>query len=322
MDKPLKLYLPESGTNFGVKGFNKSSRVESWSTMINASNSCELCSMELSCDECCSFCQAIEQHKSQFCMECLQENDDFVLDDMTLENFTMNYHINRSNGRYSMRSESKRQTDFFNRLRRFSWNSLFGSRKKINGSRLWNRIRSSTRLRGSKRYIQNKSRIFLPKGVDVDRKKNLYDEHYLKMPGMGSMPKINYYHEMDNEKKTDMDSKEFLRNNEMRMNHKLASMAKSNPVLEQKGRKLPEEHRKNIALSKALLTTDLDHDDQWTNDLPKNVDLIKPFFISHPGKLSNKHQDYQIDTKVVELGLNGISISSDSGLYSIKSYSH
>lgn len=316
-DKPLKLYLSENGTNFGVKGFNKSSRVESWSTMINASNSCELCSMELSCDECCSFCQAIEQHKSQFCLECLQENDDFVLDDMTLENFSMNYHINRSNGRYSMRSESKRHSDFFHRLRRFSWNSLFGSRKKINGSRLWNRIRNSTRLRGSKRYIQNKSRIFLPRSIDVE-KKNLYDEHYLKMPVMESMSKINY-HEINNEKGVDIDNKNLSPNGDVKLNHKL--MTKSNPVLEQKGRKLEktsnEEQRKNIAMGKALLTTDLDNDEQWSNDSPKNVDLIKPFFISHPGKMSNKHHDYQLDAKIVELGLNGISISSDSGLYQI-----
>lgn len=275
----MKLYLPKeqnnnnnNSANLGVKGFSKSSRVETWSTMIaaaasasssNVAECCDLCQMELeNCDKCCSFCQAIEQHKRKFRIEFQCENDDIgfknnnmtttidddiILDDMTLKNFHTNFNNNNDNSSYAFTNNNKERLliqstestnnnnqrlpppqrcpsdpTFFSRIRRLSWHSIFGSsRKKSNRYRLWNRLRTgSQRLRGSRRYFQNKSRIFLPQSQNVSNNtypsndhqhcqqkskengpKNFdnryyYDEHYLKPPidQQHRIRQINNYH--------------------------------------------------------------------------------------------------------------------------------
>lgn len=101
LDPPVVLYLPES-SNVGVKCFNKSTSVDKWSTMIasngstNSREDCELCSMEVNCEECCNLCQSMESDPTQQqqqqqhlqCPDCMIDHDDIVLDDSILQNFS------------------------------------------------------------------------------------------------------------------------------------------------------------------------------------------------------------------------------------------
>ncbi|KPM03474.1 hypothetical protein QR98_0019060 [Sarcoptes scabiei] len=204
--KPLKLYLPNDNINvLGVKGFNRNSRVDCWSTIVanslteqslhntrqpSASSSspstssssaislsCRECQMELiDCDECCSFCLAIELYKKKFCDECNRNdpdnsqrisassdlNDDFILDEDCLANFKMSPSI-------SMMNEKNDETrdkigSLLHRIgKRFKWNSWWWNTRssKLNGTYLLKRLRAgSQRLRGSKRFRASRKQKF------------------------------------------------------------------------------------------------------------------------------------------------------------------
>lgn len=340
----MKVYLPDNG-NFGVKCFNKSTPVQNWSTMASngannpIENPCEICRVIENCEECCSFCQAIEMQSRQSCPDC---SNDILLDESTMRIF----HDNGSHGRTRMPKSSKKDhkskqrtengseanigknshflpVSLFDRIRRLTLRSLLTPRKGITRSRLWTRIRTgSQRLKGSKRIARTRnylkepiSRIFLPTGSVPEENHEIrdYSEQYLNSPTKNGKEEslavvnreaLNKVQQLDsNQTSGEIRSSEtkaiYSKTNKQSM---LAIPSNTNKVY------TPPELLNNTTATKSVLPTER-HKQPKSNE-PTAVPSIKPFFISHPTKANNMDNG---EVRITELNGQVLSMSSDSG---------
>lgn len=348
-DPTVVLYLPE-GSNVGVKCFNKSSSVNQWSTMASCNlasstptNDCQFCSIELNCEQCCNLCQSIEHQKRQSCPDCVLHHDDIALDESILQNFTnchlitdrdkthagvlsvgqngnsYQHDISMSNVPRVDAINSKlecRKTSLFGRIRELG-SSIFGSRKALNRSRIWSRIRSnSQRLKGSKRFSKNKisakeplNRIFLPRPSKLIENENdksngqcrVYVEPYLSSPEL-------------NAKNASSRSRP---NNAERCEQQLSEAIENVNLngLGKKARDRCSDKPTDVSRTKLKLTRTSDQQ-QKTPHGPRNG--VNPFFLSHPYKV---HEGFQLQMELTsnEFSPNQVfSMSSDSGGSAVK----
>lgn len=336
------LYLPAS-SNVGVKGFNKSTPVDKWSTMIasNVSNNsresdCELCSFELNCEECCNVCQSIEEQQRQACPDCMLDSDDIVLDESTLQNFTNNQAIssakdtesllrrqNENSYRYEIqmasmpRLEAKisksqsRKPSLFGRIRQLG-SSIFGSRKTVNRSRIWSRLRAgSQRLKGSKRFASQPTtpsspkepvnRIFLPapNQTTANGECRVYSEHYLKPPTLEKAPR----------KRSKERSPRQVQSEALELSETMSRVK-----LDKKGKEQIKDRQSRNCMPPPVKTSqktggEMQFQASNRSHIDKRAEFIKPFFISHP---SIPPKGLKISNSEFNPG-QVLSLSSDSG---------
>lgn len=287
---------------------------------------CDICRMIINCEECCSFCQAIEMQKclppslpQAPCFEC--DNDDILLDESTLKNFhEPPAHVVEEISRpLRTKHDHFLPLSFFDRIRRLTFR--LGSRKSTNKSRLWSRIRSgSQRLRRSSRRLARSgrnhstkpiSRIFLPFPNESGENSNgaaggggtrEYAEQYLKAPSGGEKNKES------NLNKTNGN----VINEHVERNGKVNGTTKV-PVGKVSDLRRSEKtfESSSITPEKTIKTKTRKAVDQSGQSLELKTkkngarSSVKPFFISHPISQNG----------ITELNHNGqvLSMSSDSG---------